>query len=269
VSQWVELAEISTAGSNTADLLTAFRGSNGAFLFGVTSRVLEGMLRDVGLSDHSDIATSVIERRDALVSAQSKQPVVESIAVIRSRESDRTRALSFATRQWYRRNGTLATLVIIASASRIESMAILRLQLSGRRLIDFPMAHKYFNFLQYAGMYHYLVEDVPHISLSIALLAMSQEEECELASSVPFSAHTTAYLSIATSMFSILYGVVRKGGQWITREAERRSWRSSVSTSWGSVMSAGQTENAMRASFLRSVSVQDAQSDRAQPGGAE
>jgi hypothetical protein len=52
--------------------------------------------------------------------------------------------------------------VVLASCSRLESLSVLRLRLCGREITDFPMAPKHFFFIQSAGAYHLLIEDIPH-----------------------------------------------------------------------------------------------------------
>ena len=78
--------------------------------------------------------------------------------------------------QWNIEYGTLTSLIVLASASRIESLAILRLRLRGRQVISMPMAHKHFHFVRHAGMYHHLVEDFPHAVASITLIL--RDEGC-------------------------------------------------------------------------------------------
>ena len=56
--------------------------------------------------------------------------------------------------RWWTKNGTAASLVVIASASRIQSLAILRLRLCEKDLSDFSMSDEVFHFLRYEGSYH-------------------------------------------------------------------------------------------------------------------
>ena len=66
----------------------------------------------------------------------------------------------------------LAPLIVVASSSRLNSMAILRLRIRGKLLLDFPDSddHRFFHYMRHSGMYHYLVEDIPHAVLSVAVL---------------------------------------------------------------------------------------------------
>ena len=57
-------------------------------------------------------------------------------------------------------------------------MAILRLRLRGKLLIGFPDSedHRFFFFLRNAGLYHFWVEDIPHVLISLALLNSADDE---------------------------------------------------------------------------------------------
>lgn len=68
-----------------------------------------------------------------------------------------------ATKAWLSSNPIAGPLIVLASSSRLNSMAILRLQLFGRKIVDFPDSndHRFFHFLRNAGMFHYLVECAP------------------------------------------------------------------------------------------------------------
>ena len=61
-----------------------------------------------------------------------------------------------AARRWLGKNVVTAPLIVLASSSRLNSMAILRLRICGCQLIDFPDSQdqRYFHFLKNAGMYH-------------------------------------------------------------------------------------------------------------------
>jgi hypothetical protein len=59
----------------------------------------------------------------------------------------------------------------------MASLAVLRLELCGNELVRFPMGDKHFHFLRNAGMYHFLLEDLPHGVVSVALLMMAKGGE--------------------------------------------------------------------------------------------
>lgn len=133
---------------------------------------------------------------------------------------------------WWIKNGTAASLIIIASSSRVESLAILRLRLCGRMISDFPMAHEVFHFLRYEGSYHYFLEDGPHLLIAVALLVTSDpnsdicgEEHKWLPASLRPSHDTArlfAVLNIAHTCWSIFYGCVSKTGQRVARNRPRQ-----------------------------------------------
>ena len=123
--------------------------------------------------------------------------------------------------EWVLSHRVGVALIVIASASRLDSMATLRLELCGRMIVDFAMGDRYFHFLRNGGMYHYLIEDIPHGVVSIALLAMADggETTCE------HQPETMAALSLAFSGFSIVFGVVSKAVQLMSHMADRDELR--------------------------------------------
>ena len=74
---------------------------------------------------------------------------------------------------WVVQNASRARFIVLASATRIESLRLLRLQLCGTELMMMPMEPKHFLFLQSAGKYHLLTEDIPH-----ALVAWVRMNQC-------------------------------------------------------------------------------------------
>jgi hypothetical protein len=75
-------------------------------------------------------------------------------------------------KSWLSDNQILGPLIVLASTSRLNSMAILRLKICGRPLLSFDDSdnHRYFHFMRNSGMFHYLVEDVPHALMSLAVI---------------------------------------------------------------------------------------------------
>jgi hypothetical protein len=75
-------------------------------------------------------------------------------------------------KDWIVRHPILAPMVVLASSSRLNSMAVLRLRICGWTCLDFPdsVDHRFFHFLRHAGIYHYWLEDVPvscpHLTIS-------------------------------------------------------------------------------------------------------
>jgi hypothetical protein len=129
---------------------------------------------------------------------------------------------------WIAGNQGLASLIVLGSSSRLDSMAILRLRLFGKTLVDFPDArdHRFWFFLKNAGMYHYLVEDLPHTIVSLALLqaqtgAVSRCEPGADTYHLPLADKTIAWLALCLSIGSMLFGVVRKTIQLLAQRVSR------------------------------------------------
>ena len=121
-----------------------------------------------------------------------------------------------AARQWHIKHNKLVTAVIVASACRIESLAILRLRLrcSGqdRSLWYFPIEDKHFHFLQYSGWFHAILADIPHLVVGAAVL-VDDDGGCDF----------PAALSIFFSSGSIIWGTLSRCGQLALADASRVS----------------------------------------------
>lgn len=139
-------------------------------------------------------------------------------------------------RIYHSKHGCLIKCIVIASCSQIESLAILRLRLwpSKRMLIDMPMHHAYHHFLRFCGANHILLDDIPQVTVSIAILATTEPgsdicghetglEQTWFALPKPFpqSQREWAYLSIFVSGMSIVWGVVSRLNQRLIDRANR------------------------------------------------
>lgn len=113
-------------------------------------------------------------------------------------------------RAWALENGKLMALVLVLSTSRLESLAILRLRLCGRDLLHMPMEHRHFHFIRQAGVFHYVVEDLPHAAVSIAQLVINGKGS------------VWAELNLGFSALSIIFGLVNKGVQLLVLRAVNR-----------------------------------------------
>ena len=82
--------------------------------------------------------------------------------------------------------------VILCSACRIESLAILRLRLCDTMMLDFPIDPRHFHFLRYNGWFHAILADIPHLLVAVAVLADQDATGCEEAGFVPVSAKMAA-----------------------------------------------------------------------------
>ena len=120
---------------------------------------------------------------------------------------------------WHIRNNVLVTAVIFASSCRIESLAILRLQLRGKTLSHFPIDDRYFHFLKYSGWFHAILADIPHLTVAVALLLDPSEESDD---TWPCGSHILPALSIFFSSVSIVWGFVSRTSQWVVAEVGRR-----------------------------------------------
>ena len=144
-----------------------------------------------------------------------------------------TRANSPA-KEWLIQNPLIGPCVVLCSSSRLNSMAILRLHIGGRMLIDFPDSegHRYFYFLKNSGMYHFWVEDIPHCMLSLALLhsagiegfqACTNDDNAQSFSiagtqiaELPVSDKNIAIASLVFSVGSIVFGLIQGSMQMLT-----------------------------------------------------
>jgi hypothetical protein len=131
---------------------------------------------------------------------------------------------STEAQNWLANHGKLATLVVLASSSRLESVAILRLRLCDRDLIQLPIQPNYFHFIRHAGLFHFLLEDFPHGLVGIAQLTKEGEGTCEEHSSfaMPIDATVITTLNVVFSLGSILFGVVLRSMQMLVLRAARR-----------------------------------------------
>jgi hypothetical protein len=128
---------------------------------------------------------------------------------------------------WLTKHPLIGPLIVLASSSRLNSMAILRLRICGRMLIDFPDSedHRFFHFMRNAGLYHFWVEDIPHVLISMALLYAADDEGDQACTEhghskvihlfdrpleLPFGDRDIAWASLFASVGSILFGLVSR-----------------------------------------------------------
>ena len=127
----------------------------------------------------------------------------------------------------------MGALIVLASSSNLSSVAILRLRICGKTLVDFPDSpdHRFWFFLKNAGLYHFVVEDLPHLLISIALLnapALEGFAACTEGGgeskiidvpgvnqqfTLPVNDNDIARWSLITSAVSIAFGIVSKAMQ--------------------------------------------------------
>jgi hypothetical protein len=127
-------------------------------------------------------------------------------------------------RNWIAGHGKLAALVVLASSSRLESVAILRLRLCDRDIIQLPIEAVYFHFIRHAGMFHFLLEDFPHGLVGVAQLTKAGEHCGDHGTfSLPVDAKIITTLNVVFSLGSILFGVVLRSMQMLVLRAARGS----------------------------------------------
>jgi hypothetical protein len=114
---------------------------------------------------------------------------------------------------WLSNHELAGPIVVLASSSRLNSMAILRLKIGQWKILDFDDSdnQRYFHFMRNSGLFHYLVEDIPHAMTSLALISADHNLECG-ADENP----TIAKLSLVFSLGSILLGIISKTIQQLT-----------------------------------------------------
>ena len=137
-------------------------------------------------------------------------------------------------RRWLVDNPSMGPLIVLASSSRLNSMAILRLRICRTMILDFPDSdgHRYFHFLRNSGMYHFWVEDIPHALLCVALLLSTGDEGVQACTDhgqtktvhlpggrdieLPIADTDIAWASLVCSIGSMLFGIVSKTMQVLT-----------------------------------------------------
>ena len=114
---------------------------------------------------------------------------------------------------WLSNHEFAGPIVVVASSSRLNSMAILRLKIGRWKILDFDDSdnQRYFHFMRNSGMFHYLVEDIPHAMASLAVISAGHSMQCG-ADQNP----TVAKLSLVFSLGSILLGIISKTIQQLT-----------------------------------------------------
>jgi hypothetical protein len=126
-------------------------------------------------------------------------------------------------RSWIADHGTLVSLVVLASTSRLESVAILRLRLCDRDIIKLPIESAYFHFIRHAGMFHFLLEDFPHALVGVAQLTKAGENTCGENGTfhMPVDAKTITTLNVIFSLGSVVFGVILRSVQMLVLRAAR------------------------------------------------
>ena len=118
--------------------------------------------------------------------------------------------------EWYRSNGKAAAFVLILSATRLDTMALLR-------TFGAPLRSEHFQWIRYAGIFHCVVEDLSHILIASIKLTVKCDEEEDL--SLAFftdKPEVVALVKILLSALLMLASLVDKHGQMQAHRAARR-----------------------------------------------
>ena len=124
---------------------------------------------------------------------------------------------------WMQRNGKAVALVVLVASSRLDMLCIFRLRICGYKMVDCPMEDKHFYFVRNAGMFHHLIEDLPHGLVSVARLAI--HKPCTGTGTGWMDAflmehdNVLTVLSLTVSLVSILFGLINKTIQLLVLRA--------------------------------------------------
>jgi hypothetical protein len=130
-----------------------------------------------------------------------------------SASSTLSEALSETTRWIVNDRGKLP-LILILSATNFQSLAILRLQLCGHKILLYPMQDRHLHFLRNAGLFKHLVGDIPVALISLVLLYAS-DEDVEMCASEDsrMSAVTVATAMLCCKVLLIVWSCVKSTTQ--------------------------------------------------------
>jgi hypothetical protein len=151
---------------------------------------------------------------DSMSKARLQTSIVDLIM-----EEASPRANPEATDRWVKAHGLLLAFIGFCSLSRFESLAIVRLKLRVPTCISkrghispwpkMPMSDKQFWFLRFAGWYHYLIEDIPHLLLSVLVLTQHPDEHF-------------AYVRVCLSVSAMVFGMLNKSHQKVVEHRLER-----------------------------------------------
>jgi predicted outer membrane repeat protein len=115
--------------------------------------------------------------------------------------------------RWISTKRRLANFIIIASIIRIETLTLLRLKLRGSWVIQAPIKPKHYHFIRYrAGWFRYVMDDIPHLFINVALLLLARgndNERCEAGHHwFGLSAQTIAIGGLTFSAISMVHGFI-------------------------------------------------------------
>ena len=140
---------------------------------------------------------------------------------------DQVAASSPQAKGWLVKHGKIVTVIVIAASSRLDMLCIFRLQICGHSITKLPMEDRHFHFLRNAGMFHHLIEDIPHGFVGIARLAIGGIEGRETSSASwlagAMDGGTVTIISMTLSIASIVFGLLNKSIQFLVLRAGTNS----------------------------------------------
>lgn len=121
---------------------------------------------------------------------------------------------STEARLWKRKQRTCVALVAISSSSRLDMLSIFRLRICDRQLVDLPMEDRHFHFIRNSGMFHHLIEDIPHGLVGVAAIVLSDGDsggDVDLRPDLDWlDDGAITKLSTVVSICSIVFGLFNK-----------------------------------------------------------
>lgn len=127
---------------------------------------------------------------------------------------------SVAAKQWLVKHGKLAAMIVLTSSSRIDMICVFRLKLCGRMITNLPMEERHFHFTKHAGMFHYLIEDLPHAFIGIAQLSMGSSHCHSTDNVLNVDEKMVVIVSTVASLISILFGLANKSLQLLMLQSD-------------------------------------------------
>jgi hypothetical protein len=128
---------------------------------------------------------------------------------------------------WHFSHVKSVALILLVSATRLSSFAVLRLKLCGKTVLDCPMQDRHFHFMLFQGLWHYLISDVPRILITLAELFSDNANDKICGKQwVPLSASWAKHVTIATlatTCMSVVAGIIIKRSGIIARNARTQS----------------------------------------------
>eukprot|EP01043_Picozoa_sp_COSAG02_P005994 COSAG02_NODE_167_length_31944_cov_19.552237_1_plen_715_part_00 len=102
----------------------------------------------------------------------------DDVATSRDTSSSSQFSVLSDTTKWVLEHRNVVPLILILSATRFSSLAVLRLRVCGYKIFNYPMEDRHLHFLRNAGIFKHLVADIPMALTSGVLLYASHGRHC-------------------------------------------------------------------------------------------